>query len=98
MGMITVHKFPLSMKAGIQEVQMPGAARILKIDLQHGEPMIWALVNDGIRILEPRKFIVIGTGHPLLDGCMADADNYRHIDTVQAGHFVWHFFEIVEEQ
>ncbi len=52
-------------------------------------PTVWALV-DSDSPPEPRRFQILGTGHPLPRGA-------RHVGTYGDGPFVWHVFEMVGE-
>lgn len=71
-------------------IAMPKGAEILSIQVQHGTPQIWALVDPQAPD-ERRHFRVIGTGHPIEDHA-----NLRYIATFQyAGGLVFHVFEVV---
>lgn len=66
-------------------LSMPADAKILHVDVQHGSPTIWALVNPDYLNIN-RKFYIRGTGHdvsPLLS----------YIKTFYMGSFVWHLFQ-----
>jgi len=86
--MKTVWKFNVSIQEDFS-LLMPRGAKILKLDLQQGEPKIWALV-DSDNPAEERNFIGRGTGH-LIDNPVCD-----HIGTVvmMNGTFVYHVFEV----
>lgn len=45
-------------------VQMPRGARVLHVAEQRGDVCVWAEVDPSMP-LEPRRFVVAGTGHPL---------------------------------
>ncbi len=64
-------------------------ARVLSVDVQHGEVQVWALV-DPEAPTELRRFRVSGTGHPLGE----EIESLRFIGTVQmmGGQLVWHIF------
>jgi hypothetical protein len=70
-------------------VVMPIGAEILTVQLQHGTPWIWALVDRNNQ-LEERNFDIRGTGYEIED------INSKYIATYQEGPFVWHVFEILE--
>jgi hypothetical protein len=70
-------------------VVMPKGAEILSVQIQHGKPHMWALV-DNKEQLEERQFNIIGTGWEM------DFTNNKYIDTFQDGNLVWHVFEEVE--
>lgn len=80
---------------GAQVVEMPDGARVLSAQVQGeglpgGTPAtMWALV-DPDRVPVPRRFVLIGTGHPVEGGL-----GLQHIGTVQhmGGGIVLHLFE-----
>jgi hypothetical protein len=72
----------------ISNIEMPLDAEILTVQLQNGQPTIWALVNSKNE-LENRNFAIVGTGNPF------DDTNHKYIGTFQDSPFVWHLFEIV---
>jgi hypothetical protein len=81
-----VYKYWLTV--GDQTVTLPAGARILAVQLQHGEPQLWALV-DPSQPMETRRLAMIGTGH--------DApEKATYISTFQMneGHLVVHVFEV----
>lgn len=61
--MKTIHKFPLKC-VDHQTVEMPEHAKVLTVQMQHGQPCLWALVETE-NLLAPRNFITRGTGHPV---------------------------------
>jgi hypothetical protein len=71
------------------KIKMPEGAKILTIDSQHTIPCIWALC-DPIAKVETRKFIILGTGHPI-----EDTENLKYIGTYQmyGGDLIFHVFE-----
>jgi hypothetical protein len=82
-----VFKYPIH--PGDVAIEMPIGARVLSVQVQHGEAVIWALVNS-LELKELRKFVVVGTGHPC-------PDVGRFIGTFQLpdldGSWVFHLFE-----
>lgn len=84
----TIWKFPLSRASDISEVPMPIGAQVLTVQLQHGNPCIWALVDPTAEV-EIRRFRMAGTGHSL-------DETGRHIGTIQmaGGDLIFHFFEL----
>ena len=72
---------------------MPRSARILDVQVQHGEVCIWALV-DPDEGNETRHFSVFGTGHEIHDSDHA----YIYIGTFQleGGALVFHLFEDIK--
>lgn len=63
--------------------------RFLKIEHQHGNICLWALVDTE---KEPNfnKAFPVGTGFPLDDFFSAPHD-LVYIDSIQDGQFVWHY-------
>ena len=70
-------------------ISMPKDAKILCVQIQHGTPCIWAIVNPN-NGTEDREFTVKGTGHSF------DDSGKEYIGTFQlsAGDFVGHLFEV----
>ncbi len=85
--MTTIWKFLLEV-TDTQDVKMPRGARILTVDVQHGTPCLWALV-DGEQPRESRHIQMYGTGHSF-DPVPSD-----YIGTFQlsGGSLVFHVFE-----
>ncbi len=61
--MLTIWKFPLSVD-DVQTVAMPQGARILTVQVQQGQPCLWAAV-DSEQPVKPRTIRMYGTGHPI---------------------------------
>jgi len=84
-----IYKYPLNIDDE-QEVSMPLGAEILTVQLQHGRPHLWAVVDDEQPNMCARKLVIIGTGNPM-------PEVGRYINTFQSvnGGFtlVWHVFE-----
>lgn len=70
-------------------VKMPENAQILSVQMQHGIPVIWALVDPQF-LEEKRRFEFVGTGHDI------EFDTTKYIGTVQLnnGAFIFHLFEV----
>jgi hypothetical protein len=79
----TVWKFQMLGRAF--GVQMPCGARVLTVQLQNDDPVIWALV-DPLAPAETREFYMAMTGESF------DAEGYEYVGTYQAGWFVGHLF------
>jgi hypothetical protein len=77
---------------------MPVGAEILCVHPQggpvHETVCLWALVDPDIFTQEARRFVVIGTGHPIPN----DGLVYRGTAHLRAGTLVLHVFELVKEQ
>ena len=84
------YKLPLGNQ---RSVEMPVGAEILHMDMQAGEPTMWAMIDSGSAI-EERRFHVIGTGwdipgHTVYRGTIVDP---RGAEGLPNG-FVWHVWE-----
>jgi hypothetical protein len=86
--MRAIWKFPVSVRERFT-VEMPRGAEVLSVQVQHGEPVMWALLDPKAQN-ETRTFAVHGTGHEFYD------DGYAYIGTFQiaGGALVFHLFEI----
>jgi len=58
--MITIWKYPLEVTDN-QIVMMPKNAKILTVQVQRGQPCLWALVDAGQK-QGPRMILTVGTG------------------------------------
>lgn len=70
------------------EISMPDKAKILTVQVQNGEPQLWATVDTN----EPtvlRKFCTYGTGHTLPDNPGEFIGSFQLAD----GALVFHVFE-----
>ena len=76
---------------GTEVVLLPEGAEILCVQNQLETPCIWAIVDPEAPI-EERRFITLGTGHPVPEGI-----NLKYIGTYQlmGGAFVYHVFEVM---
>ena len=83
-----IFKYPIASVDDVVEVEMPFEAYILDVQMQHGRPVIWAMVDPDSGLVK-RHFQVVGTGNHV---------NFRvrplYVGTVQDGSFVWHFFDL----
>lgn len=80
-----VYKYPVTF--GPQIIEMPKDAEILTVQLQRGEPQLWALVDPKLPV-KHRLITIVGTGQSV-------QGNVRYIGTFQLeyGNFVFHAFE-----
>jgi hypothetical protein len=85
----SIWKFPFAIADEVS-VEMPAGAKVLCVQIQHGAPCFWAVVNT-MASMQTRRFRVFGTGLPF-EG--AGLDGY--VGTIQQaeGSLVWHVFEI----
>lgn len=85
---MTIWKFPVPIEDDFT-IEMPRSARVLSVQIQHGVPVLWALVQpDDVKV--ERRFRVAGTGHPL----PAESLGWAFIGTFQihGGALVFHLF------
>lgn len=73
-----------------QAVALPAGAQILTVQVQQGQPCLWASVDREQKRIEPRTIRIIGTGHPA-----PDLGELHYIATVQfqGGNLIFHVFE-----
>lgn len=88
--MTTIHKFAVPV-AETLEIEMPKGAEVLTIQVQHGDPCIWARVVP-FAPPEVRKFRWFSTGEP-----MPDRASLKYVGTIQqiGGSLIFHLFEDV---
>lgn len=74
-----------------QAIKMPVGAKCLTVQMQHGQPALWAIV-DPKAALELVAIRCHGTGHPMSD----DSDKNDYVGTIQTmgGQLVFHFFKV----
>lgn len=84
-----IFKYPLPNMS--VTVDMPEGAEIVRLGVQgpRSTPTVWALVDDD-NPTEPRRFLVVGTGHPLPRGA-------RYVGSSDSAPFVWHVVELFGE-
>jgi hypothetical protein len=90
----TIYKYPIQLHSA-QHVTLPRGARVLTVNVQLGQLVIWAEVevdNDGEPTeVEQRKLYVFGTGHTMLH---EENEALRYIGTAFQGPYVWHVYEV----
>lgn len=88
--MLTIYKYAV-MGKDYFSFDMPRGAKILTVQLQYGEPRMWALVNPK-NPKETRNFLIAVTGGEIKE----KKENLNYIGTFQQaeGRFVGHLFEI----
>lgn len=91
MGKKSVWKYKLE-SGDPHSIEMPAGAQILTVQVQMGDPVIWALVDPDAEI-ETRNFRTFGTGHSI----GVDVNKLVYIGTWQIfnGTLVFHLFEEV---
>ena len=85
--MISIWKFNLQ-TIDKQVIEMPVGAELLTVQIQNGEPCLWARVDNN-EMLEQRQIAIHGTGHELPD------TTRKYIGTYQmaGGGLIFHVFE-----
>lgn len=95
--MITIHKYPFMVKDKVSVV-IPGHVFTLKVAAQHpesGQLCLWAIVDTESEEIERVHLRVVETGYPFGD---YDDEKLHFVDTVMDGQYVWHIFQITDEQ
>ncbi len=85
--MKTVWKFGLEFDDS-QRVNMPAGAELLSVGSQGDSLFVWAVVDSQAH-LEPRTFLIRGTGHPLPNTPL----RFLGRATTHDEQLVWHIFE-----
>lgn len=95
--MLKVYKFDIDyQKSPSTILSLPEGAEVLCVQAQgEVEIKLWALLDPSLK-MELRKFIIYGTGHEI----NIPPEKLEYIGSVQthAGAFIWHVFEIKEDQ
>ena len=86
--MLTIWKFPIPMEHAF-ELKMPADPHVLAVQVQAGQPTLWALV-DSESPQEPYHLLIIGTGHAIPE------NTGRYFGTWQQDGYVWHLFEALQ--
>jgi len=86
--MKTIYKYKLQSLSG-QRVDIPRNAHFLSVQEQHGEPVMWWLVDTDYPP-EAHRFAIYGTGHYMPDSPGAYLGTFQ----VRDGELVFHLFEV----
>lgn len=90
--MKTIYKYPIEI-TDEQTFPMPVGAKILTVQVQNGNPFIWAMVNPESPT-EQVSIRIYGTGHPI-----SGRSNLEYVGTFQSmygGHLVFHVFKDIQ--
>ena len=90
---MTIYKYPIPV-ADEPIIAIPRGARILSVDVQHGVPCLWVLV-DRFAPEVPHRFRLAGTGHEV-DFEWRDAPFVGTV-LLAGGALVFHLFDGGEE-
>ncbi len=83
-----VYKYSLSSFSATFD--FPPGARVLAVQVQHGDPVMWVEHSTDQSKLEPRRFVVIGTGHPFPEDFRG---TYVATFQLDGGSFIGHVYE-----
>lgn len=87
--MRTIWKFKLQ-TTDEQKILMPKGSEILTVQIQDGEPCLWAMIEDSNSETEKRYIEVFGTGNPIVSH---GPRNYIGTYQLRGGELVFHVFE-----
>ena len=73
-----------------QKLPMPDGANLLTVQVQHGIPQLWALVDEKAPIIH-RTIATYGTGNPLPDGYLGE---YVGTYQIHGGLLAFHVFDL----
>jgi len=82
-----------------QIIDLPKSAKLLTIQMQGENPVLWVIVKDGIvpYCKRQRKFVTFGTGITLPERGLPPSYRMRkYIGTYQKDGFVGHVFEEIQ--
>lgn len=83
--MRTVHKFPMAVVDGPQDIVTHGVPKVVHVGMQADQVTLWAEVDTSQEKVST-AFLVTGTGEEIpLD--------FRHQGTIQHRGFVWHIYQ-----
>lgn len=92
--MAKIFKYAIEPKPELQRISVPYGARLLSAIEQNGDVFLYAMTFPLSRpdtVLVERKIYCVGTGW---DFDMNKLFVNHFIDTVKAGPYVWHVFEV----
>lgn len=84
-----VWKFELPTVSCVQEIRLPGGSEVLRIDVQRGKPVLWALVEPE-RPLRSYFVEAVMTGQPRQKDW-----GYLGTALLEGGDFVLHYFGVL---
>jgi hypothetical protein len=80
----TIWKFPLKI-TDKQVLRIPRVHELLDVQLQDGQPMLWAMVHPDSTV-QGLAIYCYGTGNP------GPSPEEVYVATIQLYGFVWHFY------
>ena len=86
-----IWKYSLDVTDGEQDIVIPQTAQVAhaRMSPEIKAIDIWFIHSPYHAIPFPRKFRVVGTGHPI-------RDKEEHVITCDDGVFMWHIVEVVK--
>ena len=83
-----IWKFGFDIRSDVV-IEMPLGAKVISVQVQHGIPYIWAIVDPTAKVVG-RNFKIYGTGHTMKD----NLDLFEYIGTFQmaGGDYIWHMY------
>lgn len=81
---MTIYKYRLAEQLSV--VRIPGLQRILGVQTQGEDVVMWAIVDPSAEVKE-YLFALVGTGWDFKDGLLGE-----YVGTVQDESLVWHVF------
>lgn len=84
-----IWKFPLKTD-DVQQIEMPEGAQILCVQMQGGNPCIWAMVDPEAEKTK-RTFEIFGPGHPVPEATRMYIGTYQ----LYNGSLVFHLFQLL---
>ena len=70
-------------------IELPEGAQIVEVGLDPaGAICLWALVDPNTEVKTNRMFLLVGTGHPIVQ-------DVTHLGSIGDGRFVWHILEVI---
>ncbi|MFC5528417.1 DUF7352 domain-containing protein [Cohnella yongneupensis] len=90
--MPVIHKFRVLPINEVQHIEMPVGSEITSVIEQHGNVMVYGLINCPDNQTEKIPVMCVGTGWEL--NIPDHLSIRRAIGTVKIGHLVWHVLEL----
>jgi hypothetical protein len=88
-----IYKYPLPME-NVSTITMPKGAEVLTVQVQHGSPYVWAIVDDKASP-ERRNFEMFGTGFEMPETHFIESRKYIGTIQLQRGDLVYHVFLLI---
>lgn len=78
----------------VQTIELPVGAGILTVQMQGGEPQLWALCDENATAKDKRHIAIYGTGNLMPD----EPGEYLATFQMHGGALVFHAFEVAHAQ